>query len=127
MKVTVALLDKQANNSAEKLLEVLKVFGDKQFSYFGLVSPQNGLVEKSLDLLSRQSRNSSTSVGYAYSKPAANDYELLQLGDASLVFQGKVYSTVPRTAALQQIAKSPQHCETLLQTLVEETDGDYAF
>jgi asparagine synthase (glutamine-hydrolysing) len=128
MKVTVAVLDKQGNKIAEKVLAVLKEFSVEPLSHFGIVSPKKSVLEKNLDLLSKQSPDSSTSVGYASSKPkAASGYEFLQLDDAALVFQGRVYSPVPKTALLQQLAKEPQHCEAILQTLIEKADGDYSF
>ena len=128
MKVTVAVLDKQGNKVNEKVLELLKEFSVEQLSYFGLVSPQKSVLDKNLDLLSKQSPDSSTSVGYASSRPkAASGYEFLRLDDAALVFQGKVYSSVSKTAVMQQLAEEPQHCETILQTFIEKADGDYQF
>jgi asparagine synthase (glutamine-hydrolysing) len=128
VKVTVAALDKEGNKIAEKVLKVLKEFSVEQLSHFGIVSPEKNVLEKKLDLLSKQSPDSSTLVGYASSKPkAASGYEFLRLDYAALVFQGRVYSQVPKTALLQQLAKEPQHCETILQTLIEKADGDYSF
>ena len=127
MKVTVAVLDKKGNNVAEKLLKVLKEFSVEQPSHFGMISPRKSVLDKNLDLLTRQSPESSTAVGYASSKPAAKGYEFLQLDDAALILQGRVYSAIPKTSVLQQLAKEPQHCETILQTLIDKADGDYAF
>ncbi|MGO8807591.1 MAG: asparagine synthase-related protein [Candidatus Bathyarchaeia archaeon] len=126
MKVTVAVLSKRGNNAVDHVVEVLKEFNEQSF-HFGMVSPRKIVIDKNLDLLFRQSPESSTAVGYASSKPAAKGYEFLQLKEASLVFQGKVYSSIPKTAVLQQLSKEPQHCETILQTLIEKADGDYSF
>ncbi len=128
MKVTVAVLDKQGNKANERVLEALKAFSAEQLSHFGLVTPKKSFQEKTLDLLNRQSPDSSTMVGYASSKPkAASGYEFLQLEDAALIFQGRVYSPPTKAAVVQQLAKEPTHCETILQPLIEEADGDYAF
>jgi asparagine synthase (glutamine-hydrolysing) len=128
MKVAVAVLDKQGDKIAEKVLEVLKEFSVEQLSHFGIVSPKKSVLEKNFDLLSKQSPDSSTLVGYASSKPkTASGYEFLQLDDRALVFQGRVYSPRPKTAVLQQLAKEPQHFQTILQTLIEKADGDYSF
>jgi asparagine synthase (glutamine-hydrolysing) len=54
-------------------------------------------------------------------------YEFLQLDDAALVFEGRVYSPAPKVAVLEQFEKDPLHCEALLQTLLENADGDYSF
>ncbi len=128
MKVTVAVLDKQRNNVVERVLELLKVLGDVRTSHFGLVSPTKSLLDKNLDIMSRQGLVSSTMVGYLSSKPKSESgYEFLKLDDAALVFEGRVYSPMPKTAVMEQVAKEPNHCETILQTLIEKTDGDYSF
>ncbi len=127
MKVTVAVLDKNGNNVAEKLLEALKEFRIEQPSHFGMISPRKSVFDKNLDLLSRQSPTSSTVVGYASSKPATKGYEFLQLDEAALVLQGKMYSPPSKADALQQLTKEPQHCEAILQTLIDKADGDFAF
>jgi asparagine synthase (glutamine-hydrolysing) len=128
MKVTVAVLDKQRNNVVERVLELLKELGDARTSHFGLVSPTKSLLDKNLDIMSRQGLASSTMVGYVSSKPTSSSgYEFLQLDDAALVFEGRVYSPIPKTAVMEQVAKEPLHCETILQTLIEIADGDYSF
>ena len=128
MKVTAALLNKHDDNALERVLDVLNMYGNEKSSYFGIVAPTKSVFDKSLESLRRQSPNSSALIGCVSSKAmTANGYEFLQLDDKTLVFQGKIYSPVPETAAIQQLAKEPKHCETLLQTLVEKSDGDYAF
>jgi len=128
MKVTVAVLDKQRNNVVERILELLQALGDVRTSNFGLVSPTKSLLDKNLDIMSRQGLVSSTLVGYVSSKPkSASGYEFLQLDDAALVFEGRVYSPTPKTAVMEQLSKEPLHCEALLQTLIANADGDYSF
>ena len=78
--------------------------------------------------MSRQGLVSSTMVGYVSSKPrGASGYEFLQLDDEALVFEGRVYSPIPKTSVMEQVAKEPHHCEALLQKLIAEADGDYSF
>jgi asparagine synthase (glutamine-hydrolysing) len=128
MKVTVAVLDKQRNNVVERVLELLQSLGNVRTSNFGLVSPTKSLLDKNLDIMSRQGLVSSTMVGYVSSKPtSASGYEFLQLEDSALVFEGRVYSPIPKAAVMEQVAKEPLHCEALLQTLIADADGDYSF
>ena len=128
MKVTIAVLDKQGKSVLERVIAVLKAFDVVQPSHFGLISPKRSLVEKNLDVLSKQGMDSSTLVGYVSSKPkSASGYEFLKLDDAALVFEGRVYSPIPKTAVMEQVAKEPLHCETILQTLIDKADGDYSF
>jgi asparagine synthase (glutamine-hydrolysing) len=127
MKLTVAALSKNSNNIADKLLEALKNAISEEPMHFGLISPRKIVLDKNLELLGRQTPESSTMVGYASSKPAMKGYKFLQLEDAALVLQGKVYSPPSEAEAMQQLGKEPRHCETILQTFIEKADGDYAF
>jgi asparagine synthase (glutamine-hydrolysing) len=128
MKVTVAVLDKQRNNVVGQVLELLQALGDVRTSNFGLVSPKKSLLDKNPDIMSRQGLASSTIVGYVSSKPKpSGGYEFLQLDDVALVFEGRVYFQIPKTAVMEQVAKEPLHCEAFLQTLIANADGDYSF
>jgi asparagine synthase (glutamine-hydrolysing) len=127
MKMIVAVLDKHGKSAAGKVLEVLKEFSPEQPLHFGIVSSRKSILDKSFNLLGRQSLDSSTAVGCVSSRSVAKGYEFLHLDDAALVLHGKVYSPPSKEAVLQQLAKEPQHCETILQTLMKQADGDYAF
>lgn len=128
MKITVAVLDKEGNNVVDQVLDVLNTLSGRQPSHFGIVSPRKSVFEKSPGILSRQGIESSTAAGYVSSKPmSSSGYEFLQLNDAGVFFGGRVYSPIPKNAILEQVAKEPQHCEALLQTLIQNVDGDYSF
>ncbi|HLN89284.1 MAG TPA: asparagine synthetase B [Candidatus Binatia bacterium] len=128
MKVTVAVLDKNGDSAVERVLDVLNSFDGGLPSRFGFVSPQKSLVEKNVEIIKKQGLKSSTIAGYVTSKPkSAIDYEHLQLEDSALLFEGRVYAPVPKTAVMEQVAKTPLHCEAILQTLIEQADGDYSF
>ena len=128
MKTTVAILDKEGNNVVDRVLDVLNTLSGRQPSHFGLISPMKSVFEKSPGILSRQGIDSSTAVGYVTSKHmSSSSYEFLQLDDTALVFEGRVYSPIPKKAVLEQVAKEPFHCEAFLQTLMANADGDYSF
>jgi asparagine synthase (glutamine-hydrolysing) len=128
MKTTIAALDKQGDSVVATVLEALKSLHVGQPSCFGVALPSKALVEGEVDALKKQGMNSPTAAGYAFSKTKPiNDYEFVRLEDAALVFEGRVYSPVPRTAVMEQVAKEPSHCEAVLQTLIEEAEGDYSF
>ncbi len=57
----------------------------------------------------------------------SSGYEFLQLEDAALLFEGRIYSPIPKNAVMEEVAKKPLHCEALLQTLMANADGDYSF
>lgn len=128
MKVTVAVLDKQGSNVVNRVLDVLREVDVGHSPHYGLISPKRGLFEKNLNLLTKQSTESSTVMGYAASQPATpSGYDFVQLKDAALLLEGKIYEPISKTAITQQVTKEPLHCEALLQTLVKQADGDYSF
>ncbi len=128
MKTTIAVLDKQGDSVVATVLEALKSLHVEQPSCFGVALPSETVVEGEVDALKKQGMRSSALVGYAFSKTKAiSDFEFVRLKGATLVFEGRVYSPVPRTAIMEQVAKEPSHCETTLQTLIEKAEGDYTF
>ncbi len=128
MKVTVAALDKQGNSVVERVLEALKAFDFVQPPHYGLISSKKSLIDKNIALLQKQSSVSSAVVGYVSSQPkAASGYDFLQLDDAAFFIEGRIYAPIPKTAVMEQVAKQPLHCETTLQTLLQQADGDYMF
>ncbi len=128
MKITIAVLDKNGDNSVTRVLDVLDSFDLRVPSHFGLISPKKGLFEKNVEIIKKQGLKSSTVGGYVTSKPkSTSDYEHLQLDDAALLFEGRVYSPVRKTAVIEQVTKELQHCEANLQTIIQQTDGDYSF
>ncbi len=128
MKVTIAILDKNGDSAVERVLNLLNQVDVGAPTHFGLITPKKGIFEKNVEIIKKQGLKSSTVAGYVTSKPkSTSDYEHLQLDDAALLFEGRVYSPLPKTAVTEQIAKNPLHCEATLQTLMEQADGDYSF
>jgi asparagine synthase (glutamine-hydrolysing) len=128
MKVIMAILDKNGDSAVNRVLDVLDSFDLWVPSHFGLISPKKGLFEKNVEIIKKQGLKSSTVAGYVTSKPkSTSDYEHLQLDDASLIFEGRAYSPVPKAVVTEQAAKEPQHCEAALQAIIQQTDGDYLF
>jgi asparagine synthase (glutamine-hydrolysing) len=128
MKVTVAIFDKNGDNAVNRVLDILNSFDAGQPSRFGFISPKKSLFEKNVEIIKKQGLKSSTVAGFVTSKPKSNnDHDHLQLDDSALLFEGRVYSTVPKNAVAEQVAKDPLHCEATLQTLMEQADGDYLF
>lgn len=128
MKITLAVLDKNGDSIVNKVLDILNSFEVGMPSHFGLVTPKKDILEKNVEIIKKQGLTSSTAAGYVTSKKkSAGDYEHLQLDEAALLFEGRVYSPVPKTALTQTLAKDPLHCEKTLQAIIEQTDGDYSF
>ncbi len=128
MRVSVAILDKHGNNAVTRMLDVLHTFDFGQVSHFALILPNRSYFEKPLGILNRQGLDTPALIGCVSSKAiVSSNYDFLQLEDAGLCFEGKVYEPVPKAALTEQISKNPKHCEASLQTLIEQADGDYQF
>jgi asparagine synthase (glutamine-hydrolysing) len=128
MEVIIAILDKRGCNAAEKVLDVIDFLDFGLPSRIELILPKESSSGKNSEIIMKKGFKSSTAVGIVTSKSkATNDYEHLQLDDASILFAGKVYSPALKSAVMAQVAKAPNHCEAVLQTFIEQTDGDYLF
>ena len=93
MKVTIAVLDKNGDSAVERVLNVLNSFDVGQPSHFGLISPKKSIFEKNVEIIKKQGLKSSTVAGYITSKTKSNsDYEHLQVNDAALLFEGRVFA-----------------------------------
>jgi asparagine synthase (glutamine-hydrolysing) len=128
MKVTVSVLSKEGESVIEQVLDVLRSVDVGQPLHFGLMTPWRGNFDKNLALLLKQSAEAAVAAGFACTQARTTaGYDYLQLDEASVLFEGRIYQPVPKSALTDQLAKEPQHCETELQTLISEADGDYAF
>ncbi|MCW4028464.1 MAG: asparagine synthetase B [Candidatus Bathyarchaeota archaeon] len=128
MKVTVAVLSKEGESVIESVLDVLRSVDVGQPLHLGLMTPKRGMFDKNPALLSKQSAESTVAAGFACTQARTTaGYDHLQLEDASVLFEGRVYAPIPPAAVSEQLSKEPQHCETLLETLISQADGDYAF
>jgi len=128
VKVTVAVLSKEGKSVIEPVLDVLKSVDVGQPLNFGLMTSKKGNFDKNLALLSKQSSETSVATGFAttQSKTAAG-YDFLSLGDATVLFEGRIYAPIPKATYLTQIGQNSQQGEASLQTLLGEAEGDYAF
>ncbi len=128
MKVTVGVVDKNGGSVVSRVLDVLQSFDVGQVSHFGVVSPKRAVLEKPLGIINRQGIETTSMLGYISSRPAVtSNYEFLQLTNTAAAFEGRIYQPASKTALTQKLTKEPTHCETTLQTLLEQADGDYAF
>jgi asparagine synthase (glutamine-hydrolysing) len=128
MKVTVAVLSKEGDNVIDAVLDVLKSFDVAEPLHFGLIAPKKGHFDKNLALMRKQSAETSVLAGYATTQSrTASGYDHLQLEDAALFFEGKIYAPLNEKAVSERVSQQPHKCEAALQSLIEEADGDYSF
>lgn len=128
MRLTVGVLDKNGDNVVNRVLDLLHSFDFGQVSHFGVITSRRSFFESPLGIVNRQGLEASSVLGCISSRPiGSSGYESLQLDDSALLFEGRVYAPIDKESLTMQVEANPEHCESLLQTLIEQADGDYAF
>ena len=129
MKITLAVLDKHGKNASKRVLTVFGEIDSEKQCHFRLAWPEKIDTEKDLEVLTREKVDSSVVFGYASSRPKATEKnEFVQLDDAVLVFEGRMYSPISRaTMMMAQLGKDARQCDGRLRNFIKEADGDYLF
>jgi asparagine synthase (glutamine-hydrolysing) len=125
MKMTVAVLDKSGGDATPKIIETLKALSPEGVSLFGIATPSTVATSKDLESLRTQKLISPVAVGFARSKHSGEP-ELVRLDDATVVFEGRVYSPTS-TPILELVAKKPkQEYVTMAEAFVKGVEGDFS-
>ena len=128
MKTIIAVLDKKGEDTTGTVVRLLKSLRTEHSDGFGIATPTTCTVEKNVDVLQNQNLNSSVSVGYTFSKNFPQDEpRSARLENATLVFEGRVYSPIQKTSAEIVAKKLKQNRDKAIEALFDEVEGDFAF
>jgi asparagine synthase (glutamine-hydrolysing) len=129
MGTLIAVLNKRDENAAETAVSMLKTIRTQKVEAFGIASPTTIRIEKTLEALQNQQVNSHLIIGHVFSRILDLDKpQPVRLENASLVFEGRTYPPIKKMSDAEAIAGKLKHnCEAAAQTLIKETEGDYAF
>jgi asparagine synthase (glutamine-hydrolysing) len=129
LKTAIAVLDKKGNNAAPAVTATLKSLCLENSAGFGMASPSALTVGKDIESLRTQDISSPAIVGYAFSKILPQHKpQLARFTNATLVFEGRMYSATQRVPVVEAIAKKMhQNRGKALETLLEEAEGDFSF
>jgi asparagine synthase (glutamine-hydrolysing) len=129
LKTTIAVLDKRGENATPSVIRVLKSLRLENSAGFGIASPSALAMGKDVESLRTQNISSPIIVGYTFSKILPQDEtQLTRLENATLVFEGRIYSATPRIPVGEAIAKKlQQNRDKALETLLKEAEGDFSF
>jgi asparagine synthase (glutamine-hydrolysing) len=129
MKTTIAVLDKRGGNSTQAVITTLSSLRLENSEGFGIATPSTVAIGKDVDALQNQKIDSPIVIGYAFSKFLPYDRrQYLRLEDATLVFDGKIYS--PTWASIAEVfAKKLQQADRgrASEALLAEVEGDFSF
>lgn len=129
MGAIIAVLNKRGENAVETAVTMLKMLKPRNAEAYGIASPSNIKIGKTVDTLQSQDVSSHVVIGYIFSKALSLDKpQPIELKNATLVFAGRTYPPNKETPDAEAIAKKLQknRVETV-RTLIKETEGDFAF
>jgi asparagine synthase (glutamine-hydrolysing) len=129
MGTLIAVLNKKGQNATKVAVTMLKMTEPTRTEAFGIASPSCTRMEKTLEDLQNQKMNSHIIIGYAFSRTLASDKpQPIELKNATLVFEGRIYSLSEEDSDMEAVARKLQgNHEENAGTLIKESDGDFAF
>ena len=129
MGAIIAVLNKRGENAVETAATMLKMLKPRNAEAYGIASPSNIKIGKTVDALQSQDISSHIVIGYIFSKTLSLDKpQLIELKNATLAFEGRTYPPNKETSEAEAIAKKLQknRAETA-KTLIKEIEGNFAF
>ena len=127
MGAIIAIVNKRGENATETAVAMLKMLKHKGIEAFGVASPATVKIEKSIEALRKQDVDSPVVVGHAFSKIFTHDKpQPIKVDDATLVFDGRIY-TARQVSDAEIVAKKLQNHKEAIKNLIEESEGCFAF
>ena len=129
MSAIIAVLNKKNQNATATTLKMLKALKPKNAENFGIASSSTIKIGKDINDLRTQEINSHIAIGHIFSKIISLDKpQPIRLENATLVFDGRTYPPPEKLSAAEAVAKKlKKNHEETTETLVKETEGDFAF
>jgi asparagine synthase (glutamine-hydrolysing) len=129
MGAVIAVLNKKHHNASEKAVAMLKILKYKSAEDFGMASPNNVEIEKSVEALHGKIIKSPIIIGYVFSKILASDKpQPIMLKEATFVFDGRIYPSIAETYDAEIVAEKLQkNRKENIKKLIQKVEGDFAF
>lgn len=124
MGALIAAINRRDGNAAETAVAMLKVLEREGVDTFGIASPTEVEIAKSAGALVNQDFDSPIIIGHVFSRIFTTDKpQPIKLEDATLVFEGRLYSATPETFA----KKLQWNHEKIAEESIKKAKGDFAF
>ncbi len=125
MGAMAAVLNKKSEDATETVVTMLKILTHKNAETFALASPSTIQIKNTINDFQRQSIKSHIIIGYAFSKIQIDDKpQLVELRNATLVFDGRIYSQKKKMLfAKSSVEKFSPH-ETMVK-IIRKEEGDF--
>ena len=126
MKAIIAIVSKKGEGTAEAAIAMLKTLENKNIESYGIASPTTIKWAKTIEELPRQNLESPVIIGQAFSRVFPIDrLQTIALSGATLVFEGRLYPTVPKASDAEAIIGKFDRKEWVEQLF--KSDGFFAF
>jgi len=125
----IGVVNKKGEDATETAVAMLQALKLGKVNTFGMASSKTIKKENLIKALQSQNLNSSAIIGQAFSKILVEDKpQPIMLKNASLIFDGRIYSTEPRAFAVEIIAKRIlRNCEKFNENIMKSIEGDFVF
>jgi asparagine synthase (glutamine-hydrolysing) len=129
MGTLVAVLSKKGENVTRAAVAMVEALGSNGSETYGIASPTVINTGESFEILQKSNLQSSTAVGYAFSRILPKDRpQPFKLKDAAMVLDGRIYPVDATKPDVEIAAKKlERNLEQAAMMFVKETEGDFAF
>lgn len=129
MGTIVAVLHKKGEDATETALTMLKTMKTPNLEAYGLGSGGTTETAKTLDQFQNRKMESSTVIGYAFSRILKRDRpQPLKLKGATLVFDGRIFPANELKSDAEVFAlRLQKNREKNARTFITQAEGDFAF
>jgi len=105
----IAILNKKGRDSADVAIAMLEALSNKNAEAVGIASPTNTKIVKSVEALQGVNLNSSTTIGYLFSRILATDKpQPIKLENVTLIFEGRIYHSAKGVSDAENAANTFQ-------------------
>jgi asparagine synthase (glutamine-hydrolysing) len=128
MGAIIAVLNKKGGNATDAAVAMLEILKHNGAEAFGIASPNDVKIEKSIEALKEKTIESPIIIGYVFSKILDSDEpQPVMLKDATLAFDGRLYPNITDVSDAEVVAeKFQKKRQENIKTLVQRVEGDFA-
>ena len=128
MGALITVLNKSGENAAGTALKMLRALQPRNAEAYGLATPSETQIEKTVEALENHKLESDTILGHAFSRILETDKpQPLKLISATLVFEGRLYPARDENSFDTIAEKLGTRLKGTAANLIKNTEGDFAF
>ncbi len=127
MRTTVAVLDKCGENAVSAVVSALAKSSLEGNAHFELATSTKSVGVKNVQSFSEQKIKAAAAAGSASTATLPRDVQMLKMQDATVAFEGRIYSSTPKgTASDVAFGKIQGDYEKAASAFLGDVEGDFA-